>query len=149
MSCLILYDGVRKALIFHFVIFKRYTTQHTLILMNNIKKIALTFFLSISFATVTPIAVAAEVAVSSKNEVASVIIHIEKGLAEVQKSDFSAAYLHLKSAREASGKIQGNENLVKQGLASVIQGQIQTNHGDVANATAELNKALSLYRSIK
>lgn len=117
--------------------------------MNNIKKIALALFLSLAFAAVAPIAVAAEAVVSSENGVASVIIHIEKGLAEVQKSDFSAAYLHLKAAREASGKIQGHEELVKQGLASVIQGQIQTNHGDVAKATAELNKALDIYKSIK
>lgn len=118
--------------------------------MKIIKKIAVTFFLSLSVATVAPMAVAADAVavVSSENVVASVISHIEKGLAEVQKSDFSAAYLHLKAAREASGQIQGNDVLVKQGLERVIQGQIQTKTGDVAKASAELNKALIFYKSI-
>jgi hypothetical protein len=117
--------------------------------MNNIKKIALAFFLSISFAAIAPLAMAEEAgAVSANNTAADVIAHIEKGLAEVQKSDFSAAYLHLKSARAASDALQGNEELRKQGLESIIQGQIQVKLGDVDKATAELNKALGFYKKI-
>jgi transcriptional regulator of aromatic amino acid metabolism len=117
--------------------------------MNIIKKIALAFFLTLSFVAVAPIAVAAEAVVNSNNEVASVIVHIEKGLAETQKSDFSAAVLHLKSARAASEKIQGNEVLVKEGFEHIVQGQIQAKFGDVEKTTAELNKALAIYKSIK
>lgn len=119
--------------------------------MNQIKKIALAFFLSVSFVAVAPVAVAAEeaVAVSSDQKVAEVIKHIELGLAEVQKSDFSAAHLHLKSARAASEQIQGDNPLVKQGFESVVQGQILAKQGEVAKSSAELNKALGFYKQIK
>ncbi len=118
--------------------------------MNHIQKIALAFFLSVSFAAVAPMAVAEDkAAVVSENPAATTIAHIEKGLAEVQKSDFSAANLHLKSARTASETIQGNEDLVKQGFESLVQGQIQVKFGDVAKATAELNKSLGFYKQIK
>ncbi len=119
--------------------------------MNIIKKIALALFLTLSFAAVAPMAIAAETeaVVSSENEVATTIGHIEKGLAETQKSDFSAVVLHLKAARAASEKIKGNEALVKQGFEHVVQGQIQAKFGDVEKTTAELNKALAIYKSIK
>lgn len=118
--------------------------------MNIIKKIALTFFLSLSVAVVAPMAVAEEAAtVSTGNEAATVITHVEAGLAEVQKSDFSAANLHLKAARTASEAIQGHEDIVKQGYEEVVQGQINVKTGDVAKASAALNKALALYKSIK
>jgi uncharacterized membrane protein len=118
--------------------------------MNNIKKIAFAVFLSASTVAMIPVVFAAETAtVSAEKTATDVITHIEKGLAEVQKSDFSSAYLHLKSARAASGEIQGNEELVKQGLEAIIQGQINVKTGDVAKATAELNKALGFYKQIK
>ncbi len=118
--------------------------------MNQIKKIALAFFLSVSFVAIVPVAIAEEAAaVSSDKKVAEVINHIELGLAEVQKSDFSAAYLHLKSARAVSGEIQGNDALVKQGFESVVQGQILAKQGEVAKSSAELNKALGFYKQIK
>jgi hypothetical protein len=117
--------------------------------MNIIKKIALASFLTLSFAAVAPMALAAEAVVSSENEVANTITHIEQGLAETQKSDFSAVVLHLKAARAASDKIKGNEALVKQGFEHVVQGQIQAKFGDVEKTTAELNKALAIYKSIK
>jgi hypothetical protein len=117
--------------------------------MNIIKKIALAFFLSVSFVAVAPMAIAEEAVVSSDKVLADTIGHIEKGLAEVQKSDFSAANLHLKSAKAASGEIQGHQELVKKGFESLVQGQIQVKYGDVAKASAELNKSLGFYRSIK
>lgn len=117
--------------------------------MNQIKKIALAFFLSVSFVAIVPVAIAEEAAVVSFGKTsADVIAHIESGLAEVQKSDFSAAYLHLKSARAASEQIQGDNPLVKQGFESVVQGQILVKQGDVDKATAELNKALGFYKQI-
>jgi hypothetical protein len=118
-------------------------------IMNTIKKIALAFFLSVSFVAVAPMVIAEEAVVSSDKVVADTIGHIEKGLAEVKKSDFSAANLHLKSARAASEEIQGHEELVKKGLEGIIQGQIQVKFGDVDKASAELNKALGFYKSIK
>lgn len=118
--------------------------------MISIKKLALALFISSAFVAAAPMAVAEEAAaVSSASEAAVVIGHIEKGLEQVQKSDFSAATLHLKAAREASGKIQGNEAIVKQGFENINQGMIQGKYGDVEKASAFLNKALDAYRSIK
>ena len=117
--------------------------------MNNIKKIALAFFLSVSFTAITPMAMAEEAVVSSDNVSATIIAHIEKGLIEVQKSDFSAATLHLKAAREEASKIQGNEELAKKGLDSLNDGMKQVKYGEVSKATAELNSAIGFYKSIK
>lgn len=118
--------------------------------MISIKKLALALFVSAAFVVVAPVAVAEEVAVvSAASQAAVVLAHIEKGLVEVQKSDFSAGTLHLKAAREASGKIQGNEAAVKDGLENLNQGMIQGKYGDVAKASAFLNKALDAYKRIK
>lgn len=116
--------------------------------MNNIKKTALTFFLAISLGTIGSIAFAEEGANSSAASINETIAHIEKALVEVNKSDFSAAHLQLKSARASSEQIAGNEAIVKEANASVIQGQIQSKHGDVKKSSDELNKALELYKSL-
>ena len=117
--------------------------------MISIKKIALALLLSVSAVAVAPVLAQESAAVSAATEAAEVIGHIEKGLAEVQKSDFSAGTLHLKAARAASEKIQGNEATVKEGLNAINQGMIQGKYGDVAKSTAELNKAITIYQSIK
>lgn len=115
--------------------------------MNIFKKTALTFIMAISVGAST-IAFAEEAANGSAAGVAETIAHIEKALAEVNKSDFSAARLHLKAARAASEQITGHDDIVKQANASVVQGQIQSNSGDVKKSAAELTKALELYKSL-
>ena len=116
--------------------------------MNIIKKTALTFFMAISLGASSVIAFAEEAANSSATSINETIAHIEKALVEVNKSDFSAAHLQLKAARSSSEQITGNEAIVKQANASVIQGQIQSKHGDVKKSSDELNKALELYKSL-
>jgi hypothetical protein len=116
--------------------------------MNIIKKTALTFFMAISLCASSAIAFAEEAANSSAASINETIAHVEKALVEVNKSDFSAAHLQLKAARSSSEKITGNEDILKQANASVIQGQIQSKHGDVQKASDELNKALTLYKSL-
>ncbi|MDD2724362.1 MAG: hypothetical protein PHH59_10120 [Methylovulum sp.] len=110
--------------------------------MNIIKKTMLTFLMAISLGAVSTVALAEDASVSET------IVHVEKALEEVNKSDFSAARLHLKAARSASEKISGHDDIVKKANASVIQGQIQSNKGDVKKAAEELNKALVLYKSL-
>lgn len=119
-----------------------------LIIMNIIKKTALIFFMAISFGTSSTIVFAEETTNSSAASINKTIAHVEKALVEVNKSDFSAAHLHLKAARASAEQITGNEAIVKQANASVIQGQIQSKHGDVKKASDELNKALELYKSL-
>ncbi len=115
--------------------------------MNIIKKTALTCLMAISLGAST-FAVAEEAANSSAAALPETIVHVEKALEEVNKSDFSAARLHLKAARSSSEKITGHEATVKEANASVIQGQIQSNKGDVAKSASELKKALDLYKSL-
>ena len=104
--------------------------------------------MAISLGAISTITFAEEAVNSSAASINETIAHIEKALVEVQKSDFSAAHLHLKAARESSDKISGNEAIVKQANASVIQGQIQAKYGDVKKSSDELNKALELYKSL-
>jgi hypothetical protein len=116
--------------------------------MNIIKKIALIFFIAISLGAISTTAVAEEAANSSAASINETIAHVEKALVEVNKSDFSAAHLHLKAARSSSEHITGNEDILKEANASVIQGQIQSKHGDVKKSSDELNKAIELYKSL-
>lgn len=76
------------------------------------------------------------------------VAHLEQALGEIAKHDFNAAYLHEKAARGASDEITGNEEIVKQGLASIIKAQVLGKQADTANVIAELNKALGFYKSI-
>lgn len=76
------------------------------------------------------------------------IAHIEKALVEVGKSDFNSAQNHMKEARALSETLGGNKDVIKQANAAVIQAQRQAKLGDVKNASDELNKSLTLYKSL-
>jgi hypothetical protein len=110
--------------------------------MITIKKTALTLFIAASLGASSITSFAAE---ASLNETIS---HVEKALAEVRKSDFAAANMHLKAARASSSQITGNDAIVNQANASVIQGQIQANQGEVGKSSALLTKGLDLYKSL-
>jgi len=109
----------------------------------NIKKTALSFFLAMSLGAISASAFA-----EASVEISETITHVEQALADVNKSDFSAAVLHLKAARSASERITGNAAVVKQANANVIQAQIQSKFGDVQKSADELNKALVLYKTL-
>jgi len=112
-------------------------------IMNIVKKIALTLSIAISLGAISATAYAEE----SVN-VSETITYVELALADVNKSDFSAAILHLKAARSSSERITGNETVVKQANANVIQAQILSKSGDVQKSADELNKALMLYKTL-
>ncbi len=126
--------------------------------MNFIKKTALICAAAIFFGASSTIVTAEEVAavataapspaLALSTNLSSTIAHVEQGLAEVQKSDFAAANLHLKAAVESSAKIAGNEALVKEASANVVQGNIQSKQGEVEKSSEFLNNALALYKSI-
>jgi hypothetical protein len=116
--------------------------------MNNINKTALTFCMTLLLGASCTSAFAEETTTNSTTSINETITHVEKALTEVNKSDFSAAQLHLKSARLSSENITGDQAKVKLANDSVIQGQIQAKHGDIKESAAELNKALSLYKSL-
>jgi len=115
--------------------------------MNIIKNTALSLLLALSFGA-TSTSVSAEEAANGSESIKQTIAHVEKGLIEVNKSDFSAAQLHLKSDRLSSEKIEGNEAVIKEANADVVQGQIQAKLGEVKKSADFLNKALTLYKSL-
>ncbi|MDP2427882.1 MAG: hypothetical protein Q8S52_15800 [Methylobacter sp.] len=110
-------------------------------MMNLIKKAILTFSMAISLG-------ATNVAFAEDAKAAEVVAHIEAAIAEINKHDFNAAYIHEKAARSASDEIVGNEALVKQGLDSLIKAQIIGKSADEPKAIEELNKALEIYKSL-
>ena len=104
--------------------------------------------MALSLGATSVVAFAEEAAKGSDTSISETIAHVEKALVEVNKSDFSAARLHLKAARAASEKITGHDAAVKQANDNVIQAQIQANHGDVKQSADGLNKALTLYKAL-
>ncbi|MGR8940879.1 MAG: hypothetical protein ACU83P_04735 [Gammaproteobacteria bacterium] len=116
--------------------------------MNIFKKTALSLFISVSLGVGSIAAFAEEAAKGPDASLNETISHVEKALVEVKKSDFAAANIHLKAARSSSSQITGNDAIVKQANASVIQGQIQANQGEVGKSSALLTKGLDLYKSL-
>lgn len=118
--------------------------------MNIIKKTVLTSVMTLSLVA-SSVAFAEEEAAAAApaNSVSETIQHVEATMVEVGKSDFAAAQLHVKMAREASAKITGNEAVVKQATQHTIQGQILAKKGESEKSGAELAQALALYKSIQ
>ncbi|MEY3288410.1 MAG: hypothetical protein RLZZ419_652 [Pseudomonadota bacterium] len=116
--------------------------------MNFLKKTALTFFMAISLGAISTTVFAAEAAPDSAVSITETIGHVEQALVEVGKNDFSASVLHIKAARSSAESITGNEKILKQANANVVQGQIQAKLGDEKKSAAELTKALELYKSL-
>ncbi len=115
--------------------------------MNIIKKTALNFFLA-SLIGLNSTAVFSETSTTAAPVVSETIKFVEDALVQVNKSDFSAALLLLKSARLTSAKISGDEKTLKAANDSVIQGQIQAKLGDVTKSSEELEKALKIYKAL-
>ena len=116
--------------------------------MNTFKKTALTLFIAVSLGAGSVAAFAEEAAKGQDASLNETISHVEKALVEVKKSDFAAANIHLKAARSSSSQITGNDAIVKQANEDVIQGQIQSNQGEVEKSSALLTKGLELYKSL-
>lgn len=115
--------------------------------MKKIQKTLLILLLSLSVAGFSGLTFAEETTNSSGSNNSEVISHIEKAIAEIAKSDFNTAQVHLKAARAAAENIAGHEDSVKEANGLVIQGQIKAKKGDIKNSTAELKKAIAVYQS--
>ena len=87
--------------------------------MNIIKTTTFALFMALAGAGSVP-AFAEATATNASPTVNETIAHVEKALAEVAKSDFNAAQVHMKAARTSGEKITGNEAVVKQANAAVI-----------------------------
>ncbi|MFA5982840.1 MAG: hypothetical protein WC782_02390 [Methylococcaceae bacterium] len=115
--------------------------------MNIIKTTALSFFMAISLGA-SAIAFAEETTSVATSSASATIEHLEKALEEVNKSDFSTARLHFKAARSAAENLSGDEAILKQASALVIQGQVQANGGNRQQSADKLSKAIELYKSL-
>jgi tetratricopeptide (TPR) repeat protein len=115
--------------------------------MNIIRMTALIGFLAIGTVTADPV-FAEENAASAPSGVSQAISEIEQAIAEIGKSDFNTAQVHMKAARNIAENIGSDDEQIKKANALVIQGQIQAKKGDIEKATKELNKALEIYRSL-
>lgn len=75
------------------------------------------------------------------------ITHLEKALAEVNKSDFNAALQHLKTARSYSDKVAAS-TVAKEANSALIQAIIKVKGGEKAQSTEQLNKSIELYKTL-
>lgn len=117
--------------------------------MTIIKNSLLSLLLACSLGSFGLIAHAEETTQSSVISPNQTIMHIEKAKVEIIHNDFIPPSQHLKEARTASEKVTGNPDITKKATACIIQAQIKVKDGDIQAATAELNKALELYKSLK
>ena len=114
-------------------------------MMNHSKKTALNTFLAFGLTLLSSLAWAEPVNSAAVNETVG---HVEKAIAEIAKSDFNTAQVHLKAARTSADAIGSDNPTVKQANAEVIQGQILAKKGEIKPATEELNKAIALYKGL-
>lgn len=116
--------------------------------MNMIKITLLAFFMAISIGATSSFAFAEEATNNSKTFIDETISHVEQALVEAQKSDFNNAQVHIKAARASAENVTDHADVVKKANAFVIQAQMGAKKGDVEKTTAELNKALELYKTL-
>jgi hypothetical protein len=113
--------------------------------MNTIKKTIITLCISGLLAAGSSMAYAEE---SADKSIADTIAHLEKGLEEAAKSDFSAATLHLKAARNSSGEIKGHELAVHKGVDDINNGMKEVKLGHPEKATDEIKKAIEVFKAL-
>lgn len=121
--------------------------------MISVKQVLPALLFSMTLVNVTAVvaeekAATPAVSQSSSGALSLVISKIDAGLIEVSKSDFSAATILLKAAREASDQIPNKQD-AKPAYEALVQGMIQVKGGNVAKATEYLTKAKEGYSAIK
>jgi hypothetical protein len=110
--------------------------------MNIFTKIAFILSLTLAF-SLNNLAFA-----EGSANIGEIISHIDKAIAEISKSDFSAAQVQLKAARTTQDRNPIDSEVAKKAHAFLLQGQIAARAGDVNKSTAELNKAIELYKTL-
>jgi len=112
--------------------------------MKIINKIALILSLTVAMGANSAFAQEA-----GNPAVGETVVLLEKALVEVNKSDFSAAQIQLKAARNIAEKLTGNnEAVLKEAYANIIEGQKGAKVGDVKKSADGLNKSIALYKSL-
>ena len=116
--------------------------------MNKFQRTLATCFLTAAMASTASVSDAAESVVSPATDLNETIVNVEKALLEVKNGAFSEAQLHLKTARASAELVTGDNAVISQAKACVIQGQIEAKKGNTKESTDHLNKALGLYKSL-
>jgi hypothetical protein len=101
-----------------------------------------------ALAAISTVSFAAETGTSSASGLNETILNVEQALQEVKNGAFSEAHLHLKTARASAEQVTGDNSIISQAKACVIQGQIEAKKGNTKESTDHLNKALGLYKSL-
>lgn len=87
-------------------------------------------------------------ATSTASALSNIISNLEATLVEATKSDFAAATIKIKAARNSAEALADSSPAFKKAYANLIQAQIQVKNGNVEKATTELNKVIALYKAI-
>lgn len=120
--------------------------------MNTIKKTLISLFVSALLVASSNVVYAEEAATPAapvaKAVADAVIKHLEQGLAEAAKSDFSTATIHLKAARNSAAEISGNALEVHKGVAEINNGMKEVKLGQPEKATAEIEKAIKIFKAL-
>ena len=117
--------------------------------MNIIKKTIITLFVSSLLVAVSNMAYAEEPAAPAVKNISEMVIkHLEQGSVEAAKSDFSAATLHLKAARSSAAEISGHALEVQKGIDQINNGMKEVKLGHPEKATAEIEKAIKLFKAL-
>lgn len=128
-------------------------SQKTHILnMKTIKKTIITLLVSGFLATANNMAYAEEAAkpaAPATTGAAQVVIkHLEEGLANAAKSDFSTATIHLKAARSSAAEISTNALEVHKGVAEINNGMKEVKLGQPEKAVAEIEQAIKIFKAL-
>jgi|ABSQ01.1.fsa_nt_gi hypothetical protein len=125
--------------------------------MNAIKKTIATLFVSTLlvagssavYAEEAAKAAATAPATTSEAGIAEAVAHLQEALALAGKSDFSAATLHLKAARNTAAEISGHALDVHKGVTDINNSMKAVKLGHPEEAVAEIEKAIAVFKAIK
>lgn len=118
--------------------------------MKVLKHASALVFFAMTMVMVSPVVTAEEAAAvaSSTSEVSGIVSNLEATLVEVSKSDFAAALIKIKTARNSAETLADTSPAFKKAYAGLIQAQIQVKNSNVEKATQELNKVIAQYKAM-
>ena len=118
----------------------------------NIKKTIITLFVSSLLVAGSTIAYAEEAAAPAaaavKTGAAETVVHLEEALALAGKSDFSAATLHLKAARNSAAEVTGHALDAHKGVSDINNAMKEVKLGHPEKAVAEIEKAIAAFKAL-
>ena len=115
--------------------------------MNTLKKTIITLFVS-SLLAMSGMAYAEETSAALQQSIADTIKHIEEGKAKAAVSDFSAATIHLKAARNSAAGISEHALEVHKGVSDINDGMKAVKLGHPEQAVEKLDAAIKIFKAL-